>query len=265
MLQTVDDLPKGDQTGLTRIKAATHIAPIVVPKASDILANQLRTMIVEGELRPGSLLPTERDLVTESGLSRSSVRDALRVLESEGFIMTKVGRSGGSMVTLPGRDVVARSVELFVRTHGIRLDSLLECRVAVEPTLARLAARHRTEAELATITELHRQFENSVDDVRQYKRINLEWHLAIARSSGNEPLIALMEAITMPIRDAMDYQHVTTPEMRVKAVRAHTVILEAIRDQDEETAARRMERHVSAYRDVATDEQGLRTNGKKIA
>jgi GntR family transcriptional regulator, transcriptional repressor for pyruvate dehydrogenase complex len=63
-----------------------------------------------------------------------------------------------------------------------------------------------------------------------------------------------MEAITMPIRDAMDYQHVTTPEMRAKAVRAHTVILEAIRDQDEETAARRMERHVTAYRDVATGE-----------
>lgn len=235
-----------------RAKMATQIAPIVVPKASDILASQLRQMIVEGELPPGSLLPSERDLVSESGLSRSSVRDALRVLESEGFVSTKVGRSGGSMVTLPGRDLIARSVELFVRTHGIRLDSLLECRVAVEPTLARLAARNRTESELAEITELHRQFELSVDDVQAYKRINLEWHLAIAMSSRNEPLIALMEAITMPVRDAMDYQHVTTPEMRSNAVRAHTVILQAIRDQDEQSAARRMERHVTAYRDVAT-------------
>lgn len=246
---------------MTRIKQA-RIAPIVVPKASDMLAAQLRQMIIEGALRPGSMLATERDLVAESGLSRSSVRDALRVLESEGFIITKVGRSGGSMVTLPSRDVAARSVELFVRTHGIRLDSLLECRVAVEPTLARLAARHRTESELAKITELHLQFENSVDDVRQYKRINLEWHLAIARTSGNEPLIALMEAITMPIRDAMDYQHVTTPEMRIKAVRAHTVILEAIRNHDEERAARRMERHVSAYRDIATGQQVSRSAAK---
>lgn len=235
-----------------RPKTATHIVPIVVPKASDILATQLRQMIVQGELRPGSLLPTERDLVTESGLSRSSVRDALRVLESEGFVTTKVGRSGGSMVTLPGRDFVARSVELFVRTHGIRLDSLLECRVAVEPTLARLAARNRTEVELAEITDLHKQFEESVEDVQRYKRINLEWHLAIARASGNEPLLALMEAITMPIRDAMDYKHVTTPDMRAGAVRAHTVILQAIRNQDEDMAARRMERHVAAYRDVAS-------------
>ena len=165
------------------VRSATQISPIVVPKASDILASQLRQMIVQGELRPGSLLPSERDLVAESGLSRTSVRDALRVLESEGFVTTKVGRSGGSVVTLPGRDVVARSVELFVRTHGIRLDSLLECRVAVEPTLARLAARHRTKQELDQIADLHTQFVASVEDVQLYKRINLEWHLAIARCS----------------------------------------------------------------------------------
>lgn len=234
------------------VRSATQISPIVVPKASDILASQLRQMIVQGELRPGSLLPSERDLVAESGLSRTSVRDALRVLESEGFVTTKVGRSGGSVVTLPGRDVVARSVELFVRTHGIRLDSLLECRVAVEPTLARLAARHRTKQELDQIADLHTQFVASVEDVQLYKRINLEWHLAIARCSRNEPLIALMEAITTPIRDAMDYQHVTTPDMRDAAVKAHTVILKAIREQDEQSAGRRMERHVTAYRDVAT-------------
>ncbi|TWG92056.1 DNA-binding FadR family transcriptional regulator [Mesorhizobium sp. J18] len=241
-----------------KVRSAAQISPIVVPKASDILASQLRQMIVQGDLRPGSLLPSERDLVAESGLSRTSVRDALRVLESEGFVTTKVGRSGGSVVTLPGRDVVARSVELFVRTHGIRLDSLLECRVAVEPTLARLAARHRTPQELENIVDLHEQFVASVGDVQRYKRINLEWHLAIARCSRNEPLIALMEAITMPIRDAMDYQHVTTPEMRDAAVKAHTVILKAIREQDEQGASRRMERHVTAYRDVAT---GVAANG----
>jgi GntR family transcriptional regulator, transcriptional repressor for pyruvate dehydrogenase complex len=60
-----------------------------------------------------------------------------------------------------------------------------------------------------------------------------------------------MEAISMPIRDAQDYQHVTTPELRAQAVKAHSVILKAIRDKDEDAAFKRMERHVSAYRDVA--------------
>jgi GntR family transcriptional regulator, transcriptional repressor for pyruvate dehydrogenase complex len=234
------------------IKINTLISPVVVPKASDILATRLRELIVKGQITPGSFLPTERDLVVESGLSRTSVRDALRVLESEGLITTKVGRTGGSMVTLPGRASVARSVELFVRTHGIRLDSLLECRVAVEPTLARLAARHRTDEQLAEMEAIHEQFTASVDDVALYKNINLDWHLAIARASRNEPLMALMEAISTPIRDAMDYQHVTTPELRALAVKAHTVILKAIRDRDEDAAFKRMDRHVSGYRDIAT-------------
>lgn len=230
------------------------ISPITVPKAADILANQLREMIVNGRLPPGSYLPAERQLVAESGLSRTSVRDALRVLESDGLITTRVGRSGGSMVTLPGRAAVARSVELFVRTHGIRLESLLECRVAVEPTLARLAARNRTDAQLAEMETLHEDFLAAMDDVPRYKEVNLDWHLAVARASGNEPLIALMEAISRPVRDAMDYQHVTTPELRRTAMAAHTKILDAIRRQDEASAYRRMERHVSGYRDIAVSE-----------
>lgn len=233
-------------------RSSVLISPVVVPKASDILATRLRELIVKGQITLGSFLPTERELVAESGLSRTSVRDALRVLESEGLITTKVGRTGGSLVTLPGRASVARSVELFVRTHGIRLDSLLECRVAVEPTLARLAAKRRTDAQLAEMQDLHEQFVASVDEVARYKNTNLDWHLAIARASGNEPLIALMEAISTPIRDAMDYQDVTTPELRVIAVKAHTVILKAIRDQDEDAAFQRMDRHVSGYRDIAT-------------
>jgi DNA-binding FadR family transcriptional regulator len=228
------------------------ILPVVVPKGSEVLASRLRELIIQGRIPPGAFLPSERELVAESGLSRTSVRDALRVLETDGLISTKVGRAGGSMVTLPGRASVARSVEVFVRTHGIRLESLLECRVAVEPTLARLAAKHRTPTQLDEMTKIHETFVASVDDVPRYKNINLDWHLAVARASANEPLTALMEAVSMPIRDAMDYRHVTTSELRQAAVRAHTVILKAIADQDGEAAFKRMDRHVSAYRDIAT-------------
>lgn len=233
----------------------THIrrtlAPVIVPKASDALAEQVRNLILAGTFTPGDMLPTERELMSETGLSRTTVRDALRVLESRGLIVTKPGRAGGSMVTLPGRDSISRSVELFVRTHGIRLSSLLECRVAVEPALARLAALYRTKAQLDEMERLHQAFCDSVSDVPEYKKINLDWHLAIARASQNEPLMALIEAITTPIREAMDYQDVTTPEIRASAVKAHTAIMQAIRDQDGEAAFNRMNRHVSAYRDVA--------------
>ena len=63
--------------------------------------------------------------------------------------------------------------------------------------------------------------------------------------------MALMEAVSTAIKDASDYQHVTTPERRAEAVKAHTVILKAIADQDEAAAFKRMDRHVSTYRDIA--------------
>ncbi|OYY88771.1 MAG: hypothetical protein B7Y45_14135 [Sphingomonas sp. 28-66-16] len=87
-------------------------------------------------------------------------------------------------------------------------------------------------------------------NVGGHVRINLEWHLAIARASQNEPLMALIEAITTPIREAMDYQDVTTPEIRASAIKAHTSIMRAIEEQEGEAAFNRMSRHVTAYRDI---------------
>ena len=94
---------------------------------------------------------------------------------------------------------------------------------------------------------IHKQFAASVNDVATYKKLNLDWHLAVARASGNEPLIAFMEAISQPILAASNYHRVTTDEARQEAVRTHAWILRAIERQDAKAAFNRMERHVSAY------------------
>jgi DNA-binding FadR family transcriptional regulator len=227
------------------------LEPISVPKASDILAERLRALILSGKIAEGEMLPTERELVQDSGLSRSSVREALRMLEVEGLIVTRPGRAGGSTVKLPGSGSVTRSIELFVKTHGIRLQALLDCRLAVEPFLAGRAAENRTDEDLARIRELHEQFARSTDDVPAYKRINLDWHLAVARASGNEVLIVLMEAISQPIYDAADYKEVTTQRIREETVKAHAAIVEAIERRDAVAATNRMQRHLSAYLEVA--------------
>lgn len=227
------------------------LEPITIPKASDILAAQLRDLILSGSVAQGKPLPTERELVAESGLSRSSVREALRVLEVEGLISTRPGRAGGSTVRLPGRASITRTMQLFVRSHAIRLEALLECRIAVEPFMAGLTATNRTEQELKEMQDLHERFTAARDDVALYKRINLDWHLAIARASGNEVLIALMEAVAQPIYEAAAYQRVTTEDARAETVKAHGAILRAIERKDAKLAYSRMEKHLSAYADLA--------------
>ena len=222
------------------------LATVVVPKASDVLAAKLRELILSNGLAEGTPLPTERELVAQSGLSRTSVREALRVLETEGLVLTKAGRNGGSQVRRPGRESISRSFELFVRSHGVRFEALLEAREAIEPAAARLAAIHRSDADLAEMTRVHKALDQ-VLDVAEHVRLNLQWHRAVMRASRNELLIAFFDAIADSVQAATESQSLNSLEVRREVVRAHGRVLAAIAAQDADAAFRRMQRHVGAY------------------
>jgi len=223
------------------------LATVVVPKASDVLAAKLRELILSRGLVEGTPLPTERELVAQSGLSRTSVREALRVLETEGLVVTKAGRNGGSQVRRPGREQVSRSFELFVRSHGVRFEALLEAREAIEPAAARLAAAHRLDSDLAEMTRIHAALEQVSDDIDEHVRLNLAWHRAIMRASRNELLIAFFDAIADSVQAATESQGLNSPDVRRAVVRAHGRVLAAIAARDGDAAFRRMQRHVGAY------------------
>ena len=128
-----------------------RLAPMQVPKASDVLANDLRERILSGEFPEGTSLPPERDMVVQTQMSRTTVREALRILEVQGLVRIRTGRSGGAFVQRPGGDSVADSVSLLIRGRQIRLAAIFEAREGIEPTCARLAAKYRTDADLARL------------------------------------------------------------------------------------------------------------------
>ena len=245
------------------------LAAVVVPKASDVLAARLREMILSSGLAEGTPLPTERELVAQSGLSRASVREALRVLETEGLVLTRAGRNGGSKVRRPGRDSISRSFELFVRSHGVRFEALLEAREAIEPAAAALAAIHRQDVDLAEMTRIHKALDKVSDDVAEHVRLNLMWHRAIMRASRNELLIAFFDAIANSVQAATESQSLNSADVRREVVRAHGRVLAAIAAQDADAAFRRMQRHVGAYSSLVktlADSEGKKArNGRKPA
>jgi len=235
----------------------TEVTTVTVPKASGLLADKLRDLILGGTFLQGDLLPSERDLVSESGLSRGSVREAIKILETEGLIEIALGRLGGARVTSPKRGSLVRAVGLYMRANSFDLKVLLDCRLAVEPMLARLCALSRTDADLVEIDALHAEFAQSTGDVKTYRRVNLDWHLAIARASRNDPLFALMEAIATPVLHADAYEAANTDHTRQDAVHLHGQIVEAIRAQDGDAASSLMFRHLDVYRGFVADRQGL--------
>ena len=222
------------------------LSPIVVPKTSDVLAGELRKRILGGTLAPGAALPAERDLVTQTGLSRGSVREALRILEAEGLVSTRPGRLGGSVARKPGDESLAKYISLFVHGRGISLLSLLQTREAVEPSIAALAARNRTHEELQELVTISASLEAAYADTPLYLAENVNWHCAIAAASHNELLRAIMIAISSMVYKASAIENFATADVRKVVIKAHRRILDAIVAKDAEAAGRRMVRHLAA-------------------
>ena len=225
---------------------APKLGPIRVPRSSEVLASHLRVHILDGSIADGVPLPAERELVVQTGLSRGSVREALRILHTEGLITTRPGRLGGSVARRPGDDALARYIGLFVQGRGISLMSLLQVREAVEPPIASLAALNRTDEDLEALAVINAKVEDAFANVPVYLEENVNWHVAVATASHNELLKALLIAISGLIFKASAIENFASEEVRTLVIRAHKRILEAIEKRDAEAAQRRMARHLSA-------------------
>jgi DNA-binding FadR family transcriptional regulator len=227
-------------------RSVIRLSPMEVPKASDVLANELRERILSGEYPEGTPLPPERELVLQTKMSRTTVREALRILEVQDLINVKVGRAGGAFVQQPGKESVANSLELLIRGRQLRLSSIHETREAIEPTCARLAAQHRTSADLRQLEAANKALADS-GSLEEFLQANVDWHIAVAMAGQNEILTGLMMALSRAIYTATNNESFVDDAVRAVALRAHRSVTRAISERDSDAAARRMNRHVHAY------------------
>ncbi|MEV0110035.1 FadR/GntR family transcriptional regulator [Nocardia sp. NPDC050799] len=231
----------------TVARRPVRLQPMQVPKASDVLANDLRERILRGDFPSGTALPPERELVAQTQMSRTTVREALRILEVQGFVVIKTGRSGGAFVQQPGGEAVATSVSLLIRGQQLRLTALLETREAIEPACAGLAAKYRTEQDLAALDAANVAVGDPEQPLESFLQANVEWHLAVATASHNELLTGFMSALSKAIYSSTENQAFVDEEVRLTTYRAHKTITDAIRAGDSAAATRRMGKHVHGY------------------
>ena len=236
----------GAATTSGSIRHPVQLTPMQVPKASDVLADDLRERILRGEFPEGTALPPERELVAQTRMSRTTVREALRILEVQGLVQIRTGRAGGAFVQRPGEESIASTVSLLIRGRQVRMAALLETREAVEPACAQLAAKYRTDADLEALDRANDAIaaDGSLADFLQ---ANVDWHVAVAVASHNELRTGFMGALSRAIYAATDNQGFIDASVRATTVRAHRSITEAIRKRDAAAAVRRMSRHVHEY------------------
>lgn len=237
----------------------TKLGRISVQKSYEVLADKLRQTIIDGELAEGVRLPTERELVSQTGLSRGSVREALRKLEVEGLVKTRLGRLGGNIVSRPGAESMAHVITQFVRGRRLSLRTLQEVRETLEPALARFAAERRNAYDIERLRELNGEMADALDDRNQFAAINVDWHNAVATASGNDLLAAFLYSVSYGVVASTVIDEYDLPALRGEVVRAHERIIAAIEAGDGDAAFRRMERHVKATRAMskAREEEDL--------
>lgn len=222
------------------------VGRIAVPKPHDVLADHLRESILRGTVAEGAALPSERELVSQSGLSRGAVRSALRTLAVEGLVQTRHGRFGGSVVTLPGHESMATAINRFVQGRKLQLRTLQETREALEPYLARLAATRRTDADMEELLALHAQLVAVVDNFQEFTQVNVRWHNAVAKASGNELLSSVLYAVSHGLQVATSLEEYDTADTRQQVILIHSRVNDAIAARNPDLAERSMRQHLGA-------------------
>jgi DNA-binding FadR family transcriptional regulator len=172
-------------------------------KAYQDVVEQIQEAIIAGTLKPGSQLPAERDLKERFGVSRGTLREALRVLEQKGLIEIRPGVSGGSIVREVNSEQLSENLGLLIRNRTVSLRDLAEFREGIEGKVAALAARRAGEQDLATLRGLLAEAEGYLKQGRTgwdaFIRTDEKLHMALARISANQLFISVLESVYLNI------------------------------------------------------------------
>ena len=216
---------------------------------SESVAADVRARILSGELPVGRALPPERELADEQGVSRTTVRAALTLLEAEGLVVRRVGRGGGTFVSEPGTRAVTSALQRTVGMSGFPAVDLAEARREIEPRCAAFAAARICAAQLADLRDLQAIMARTRDRA-EFFAANARFHVLIAEASGNAVLSAVISGLVVPIRDVTDDPVRIREQEMASTVRVHELIIAALSDGDSDAAEAAMRAHLSAHADV---------------
>lgn len=234
-----------------------------VRRAYEQVADQLRELIVSGTLARGQRLPNETVLAHEFGVSRATIREALRVLAAQNLVRTAKGTGGGTYVTLPTVDHVSEflmsSISLLTESHDVSLEEFLEMRELLEVAAARLAAQRRREAALEGLRQAIPEDPGKLDKAQQFV-YNKDFHSWIVQESGN----VLLQIAAQPVFSVLQtnlQRSLLTQRFFREVNQHHRQIAAAVEAGDARAAERTMREHIqflrSAYERVWRHRQSI--------
>jgi GntR family transcriptional repressor for pyruvate dehydrogenase complex len=227
------------------------IEPIKKTRVAEGVADQIRMLILEGTFPPGRPLPGERQLAGRFGVSRGSIRDAFRTLETIGLLVTRHGQG-----TFPQELDVDRLVAPLASVLSYRRDmqdELLDVRRMFEPAVARVAAARMTDADLEDLQRIVESQRKKLKSGRSAIVEDTAFHQVLARATGNRVIVSIMATLNDLLVESRKLTLRQKGRPR-KSILGHEAVVEALRQRDGEAAAEAMRAHIDQIGDLLQHE-----------
>jgi GntR family transcriptional repressor for pyruvate dehydrogenase complex len=243
-----------------RASEARLIEPIKKTRVAEEVADRIRVLILDGTFPQGQPLSSERVLTEQFGVSRGSIRDALRMLETIGLIETQHGR-GTFPRELTVDRLVAPLASMMTYQQDLQ-DELLDVRRMFEPAVARVAATRATDEDFADLQRILDTQRRKLKTGRSAIVEDTAFHAALARSTRNRVIVSLMATLN----DLLVESRTLTLRQKgrpAKSIEGHEAVVAALRLRDAEGAARAMYNHIDQIADLQAHASELpRSAGK---
>jgi GntR family transcriptional repressor for pyruvate dehydrogenase complex len=217
------------------------------PKAAELVADDLAGHILLTGMKEGDVLPNEREMTELLGVGRSTLREALRILETQGVITIRPGPGGGPVVRRPRPDDLAGNLTLLLQFMDVPFGQVVRAREVVEPLVAREAAVRATPDHIAALRSTVELMGSGNGTAAGFLRENSVFHMLLAQMAGNPVLQVVAESlrsITAGFDVAIDYG----PAARAGVAQAHQRIIDALAAGDGDAAGREAARHMAEFR-----------------
>lgn len=208
---------------------------------SQRVAEQIQELIMTGELSEGDRLPSERELGEQLGVSRTVVREAIKLLRAAGLVRVRMGI--GSFITLPSRNVLEEPLSHFSEPDHKKIQDLIQVRETIEPRIAALAAQNAAPDDVARMEQAINDMDRSISDPNEYIVADNTFHNALARASQNSLFQLILHSIVDLLQESRRIA-VSSPGGADRANYHHRQILAAVKAGDSDAASKAMGEHM---------------------
>lgn len=219
-------------------------APLNKSSLSMQIADQLEARILQNQLKEGEKLPGEMELAERFGASRNVLREAMTTLKERGLIEVRNG--SGAYVVHPQAEKLGQVVSRLVITGSVSADELFEVRMALEVRACGLAAQNATPEEIEKLQTLLDDMERSYEDSGLWAQFDYDFHILLARCTGNVLFPVLLEPLISLVTD--NFNKMPLPlEARKRGMAHHRTIMDAVKAHDRAAAEKGMVLHLQRY------------------